>query len=78
MIGAARSANAPGPGTRHVILAGIIGNVLEWYDFSVHGYFAAILGRQLFPSGDSMSSLIAAFGADGPASLLYCRKPWSY
>jgi hypothetical protein len=23
--------------TRHVILAGIIGNVLEWYDFSVNG-----------------------------------------
>jgi MHS family proline/betaine transporter-like MFS transporter len=26
--------------TRRVIAAGMIGNVLEWYDFAVYGYFA--------------------------------------
>src|SRR5215467_1139389 len=24
------------------ILAGVAGNVMEWYDFSVYGYFAAV------------------------------------
>src|SRR5262245_35719370 len=27
--------------TRRVIAAGIIGHVLEWYDFAIYGYFAA-------------------------------------
>ena len=31
--------------TRKVIAAGAIGNVLEWYDFAVYGYFAAAIGR---------------------------------
>lgn len=30
-------------------LAGLIGNVLEWFDFAVYGYFAAVIGGQFFP-----------------------------
>lgn len=45
-----------------ITLAGIAGNVLEWYDFAVYGYFAAPIGRHFFPSDDPASSLIAAFG----------------
>jgi len=30
------------------ILAGVAGNVMEWYDFSVYGYFAAVPGRVSF------------------------------
>jgi len=44
------------------ILAGIAGNVMEWYDFTVYGYFAAVIGRQFFPAEDPISSLLAAFG----------------
>lgn len=47
---------------RHIIFAGIIGNVLEWYDFAVYGYFAVSIGRHFFPAEDPASSLIAAFG----------------
>ena len=46
-----------------VILAGLIGNVLEWYDFALYGYFVGIIGAQFFPSSDPNASLIAAFGA---------------
>jgi hypothetical protein len=28
------------------------GNVLEWYDFAIYGYFAAAIGRQFFPHQD--------------------------
>jgi MHS family proline/betaine transporter-like MFS transporter len=45
-----------------VVLAGIAGNVLEWYDFAVYGYFAAAIGAQFFPAADPTASLIAAFG----------------
>lgn len=45
-----------------ITFAGIAGNVLEWYDFAVYGYFAAPIGRHFFPSDDPAASLIAAFG----------------
>jgi MHS family proline/betaine transporter-like MFS transporter len=35
---------------------------MEWYDFTLYGYFASIIGHQFFPIGDQISSLIAAFG----------------
>jgi len=35
-------------GQSRAIVAGIAGNVMEWYDFSVYGYFAAIIGRNFF------------------------------
>ena len=44
-------------------MAGLIGNVMEWYDFAVYGYFATVIGREFFPSGDPAASLIGAFGA---------------
>ena len=34
--------------TRRVIVAGIIGNVLEWYDFFVSGFFATAIGQAFF------------------------------
>src|SRR3954465_10634598 len=48
--------------TRTVIAAGAIGNVLEWYDFAVYGYFATAIGRTFFPKEDPVSQVLAAFG----------------
>ena len=45
-----------------VILAGFAGNVMEWYDFCVYGYFAGIIGHLFFPAGNRVTSLLAAFG----------------
>src|SRR5215470_4915084 len=47
---------------RQAIVAGIAGNVMEWYDFSAYGYFATTIGRLFFPAQDAVSSLLAAFG----------------
>ena len=38
------------PNTRRIVAAGTIGNVLEWYDFAIYGYFAATIGRVFFPA----------------------------
>ena len=54
---------SPGPSRRRIILAGLVGNVMEWYDFAVYGYFASVIGHQFFPAADPATSLIAAFGA---------------
>jgi len=48
---------------KRLIIAGTVGNVLEWYDFAVYGFFAHEIGRVFFPSKDPVTSLIAAFGA---------------
>jgi len=34
---------------RKLVIAGLIGNVLEWYDFSVYGYFAVSIWTSLLP-----------------------------
>jgi MHS family proline/betaine transporter-like MFS transporter len=40
----------------------MIGNVLEWYDFAVYGYFATAIGRHFFPHEDAVAQLLSAFG----------------
>lgn len=51
-----------GPTTlRKTVLAGAIGNVLEWYDFALFGYFAPVLSRLFFPASDPSLSLIATY-----------------
>jgi MFS transporter, MHS family, proline/betaine transporter len=45
---------------QRAILAGIAGNVMEWYDFTVYGYFAAIIASHFFPTQDKISSLLDA------------------
>jgi MHS family proline/betaine transporter-like MFS transporter len=47
------------------ILAGLIGNVLEWFDFAVFGYFSATIGQQFFPQSSPAAQQLFAFGAFG-------------
>ena len=51
------------PSKARVLTAGLIGNVMEWYDFALYGYFATVIGQQFFPSTNPTASLIGAFGA---------------
>lgn len=55
------AASASGLSARN-LFAGISGNVMEWYDFAVYGYFAEVIGATFFPSKDPTVSLLAAFG----------------
>ena len=48
--------------TRRLVAAGAIGNILEWYDFAIYGYFAAAIGRTFFPKEDDLAQILAAFG----------------
>src|SRR5262245_61824258 len=47
---------------RRVTAAGMIGNVLEWYDFAIYGYLQTQIGRTLFPHEDAVAQLLSAFG----------------
>ena len=50
------------PSTRRIVAAGTIGNLLEWYDFAIYGYFAATIGRVFFPAESPVAQVLAAFG----------------
>src|SRR5262249_38004762 len=55
-----------------VILAATIGNVLEWFDFLVYGYFASYIAQVFFPAHDPTVSLLITFGTFG---LSYLARP---
>jgi MFS transporter, MHS family, proline/betaine transporter len=44
------------------VLAGMMGNAMEWYDYGLYGYLSPILATLFFPSGDPLTSLMATFG----------------
>jgi len=50
---------------RTAVAAAAIGNVLEWYDFAVYSFLAAIIGRNFFPSGDPSAELLYSFAVFG-------------
>ncbi len=46
-----------------LFFTGFVGNVLEWYDFVIYGYFANIFAELFFPKGNPTVSLILSFSA---------------
>lgn len=44
-----------------VILAGAIGNTLEWYDFTIYAFFVPIIAKQFFDNNDPFISLLETF-----------------
>ncbi len=62
---AAVAVAAPKLSARHAIVAATIGNGLEWYNFTLYGFFAAIIGRSFFPTGNALSSLLLSLATFG-------------
>ncbi|MBO4121664.1 MFS transporter [Cupriavidus gilardii] len=50
---------------RRAIVATVIGNGLEWFDFTVYSFFAVIIARLFFPTGNDLSSLLLAVATFG-------------
>jgi len=47
--------------TGRTAAAGLIGNVLEWFDFAVYGYFATVIGQQFFPQSSPGAQQLLSF-----------------
>src|ERR1700722_10686475 len=60
------------PSMRRLIVAATIGNVFEWFDFVVYGFFAVTLAEVFFPAGNPTVALLVTFGAFG---LAYFVRP---
>ncbi|WP_151829114.1 MFS transporter [Acinetobacter radioresistens] len=46
---------------KKVILAGTVGNAVEWFDWTIYATFAVFFAKQFFPSTDPTASLLATF-----------------
>jgi MFS transporter, MHS family, proline/betaine transporter len=51
--------------SRDAVIAGVIGNTLEWYDFAVYGYFVSTISKLFFPSSDPLASTLATYAVFG-------------
>ena len=71
-VDAALHGTAAVPRLSSVIVAATIGNILEWFDFLVYGFFAATLAEVFFPASSPTLSLLITFGAFG---LSYVVRP---
>lgn len=47
---------------RKVIIAGMLGNGLEWYDYALYAYTTLIISKLFFPAGDETAHLLATLG----------------
>jgi MHS family proline/betaine transporter-like MFS transporter len=52
---------APRQSAARTALAGLIGNVLEWFDFTVYGFFVTTIGQQFFPQANPTAQKLYAF-----------------
>jgi MHS family proline/betaine transporter-like MFS transporter len=56
------AAPARHPTLTRTVVAGAVGNVLEWYDFGLFGFLAPVLSRLFLPAEDPLASLLATYG----------------
>jgi MFS transporter, MHS family, proline/betaine transporter len=59
-----RASDAPASPLQAVIAA-VIGNTLEWFDFAVYGYFALTISNLFFPAGNETTSLLLTMATFG-------------
>lgn len=50
---------------KKIVTASMVGNILEYYDFTLFGFLSPILAPLFFPSSDPLTSLIAALATYG-------------
>lgn len=47
-----------GKAKRKVVISGMLGNGLEWYDYALYGHMAIVFSKLFFPEGDMGKNLI--------------------
>lgn len=60
----------PGGVRKRAVVAAVIGNFIEWYDFTIYGYLAVVIAPLFFPSEDRLVSLMATFAVFGVAFVM--------
>ena len=66
----AAAPHAAPPSTKTQIFATVIGNALEWYDFTIYGTFAVTISHLFFPPGSDLVALLSTLAIFGVAYVL--------
>lgn len=48
-------------GNKTSIMSGLVGNIMEWYDFALYGYMVPTISKLFFPGENSMTAIMATF-----------------
>ncbi|WP_322093218.1 MFS transporter [Paraburkholderia bannensis] len=62
---AARTVSSAAQQRRRAIIATVLGNGLEWFDFTVYSFFAVTIAKLFFPSGNELTSVLLAVATFG-------------
>ena len=62
---AVNPAMVSGGSRKRAVAAATIGSALEWYDFIVYSFFAAMIGKLFFPAADPNSQLLIGLATFG-------------
>jgi MFS transporter, MHS family, proline/betaine transporter len=60
----------PGGVRKRAVIAAVIGNFIEWYDFTLYGYLAVVIAPLFFPAESRLVSLMATFAVFGVAFVM--------
>ncbi|WP_179402890.1 MFS transporter [Burkholderia guangdongensis] len=55
---------------RRAVVAAVIGNALEWYDFSVYSFLAVVIAELFFPASNEYASLMLTTATFGVAFVM--------
>ncbi|HTI01034.1 MAG TPA: MFS transporter [Acidisoma sp.] len=64
--------STPPPPSRATVFACVLGNALEFYDFTTYTFFAVAIGRSFFPTHDPVVSLLISVATFGVG---FCTRP---
>jgi MFS transporter, MHS family, proline/betaine transporter len=56
--------------SKKALFAGVSGTALQWYDFTIFGYFAPFIAATYFPSENKFASLLSTLGVFAVGYLL--------
>jgi len=51
--------------SRRAAIGATIGNIMEWYDFAVYGFFSITIAKLFFPTGNELTSILLTVGTFG-------------
>ncbi|CAE6935910.1 Proline/betaine transporter [Paraburkholderia domus] len=60
---------APKAGLRRVVWGAMAGSIIEWFEFSVYGYLAAVMGKVFFSTSSPSVQIVASFATFAVAFL---------
>lgn len=64
------ASTTPHSARKRAVVAAVIGNFIEWYEFTIYGFLAVVIAPLFFPAENALVSLMATFAVFGVAFVM--------